>query len=153
VCVNVLHIYLSRKKCLAVILHKLWGFIFVYFSKCVFDCCAIYSANMDLRRKINGLFFFFFFFFFLDNEVTVLRDIVSKMSNSHMTVLAYLLAFLAQVSIENPIKGGIVNVSVLTYACEKRSSTRNAKMRSFTDGMPKRLRWWQRFFSSFPLFA
>ena len=47
----------------------------------------------------------------IDKEANALRDIVSNLNHAHMTVLAYLLAFLAQVSIENPIKGGIEKVS------------------------------------------
>lgn len=46
-----------------------------------------------------------------DDEPAALRDIVANLSYPHMTVLAYLLAFLSQVSEENPIKMGIVNVS------------------------------------------
>jgi len=45
-----------------------------------------------------------------DEEVEVLRDLVSCLTHPHATVLAYLLAFLSQVSIENPIKTGIANI-------------------------------------------
>ncbi len=47
-----------------------------------------------------------------DDEVETLREIVSNLSHPHITVLAYLLSFLSQISIENPIKGGIANISI-----------------------------------------
>lgn len=45
-----------------------------------------------------------------DEEIEILRDLVGSLSQAHMTVLAYLLAFLSQVSTENPIKNGIANI-------------------------------------------
>lgn len=45
-----------------------------------------------------------------EDEVLLLRDIVSLLSHPHMSVLSYLLAFLSQVYTENPIKNGITHI-------------------------------------------
>eukprot|EP00026_Physarum_polycephalum_P001215 Phypoly_transcript_01216.p1 GENE.Phypoly_transcript_01216~~Phypoly_transcript_01216.p1 ORF type:complete len:1095 (+),score=164.79 Phypoly_transcript_01216:391-3285(+) len=92
----------------------------VEFTRANDPCTVAYLLLLYLEELPNPLLTYELFPLFIefglkpppqvDNEVTALREIVSKLSYSHMTVLAYLLAFLAQVSIENPIKGGIVNV-------------------------------------------